>query len=500
MGLLFIAITAVGLEDQKMLTQRQMEILERRGLDVETLVRYGVDGCDRGPEWIRIPYVYDGEIVNWKYRTIEGEKKFSQEAGAKKCFWNHDVLIDKSLDNQPLIICEGELDALSAIQCGFSRTVSVPDGAPAQEIGGGETVKYTFLDNAHGLRDVQAIIIAADGDGPGNNLMNDLAHRLGRVRCKWLKYPKGCKDLNDALRSFGHKGVVETINRGRWIKVPGVSRMSDLPPLKEQPVYSTGIPGLDPHFKLRPGDLSVVVAIPGCGKTAFINAISAHMAINHGWVIGTASFEQRPQIDFRRNLRTLHSGKLAITLNENETALADRWIDDHFAIMVPDFEDEVNLEWMLERSLAAIIQYGARMISVDPVNEMDHIRPEGMSETDYIGYMLKAWKRLAFNRQVHVMLAVHPAKLQRNKDGKYPTPTLYDCAGSAHYYNKTDVGIIIDREKKSDKTLIRIAKSKYHDVIGIPGDVFVKFNMATGRYEQMSREGSTSWHECDGDD
>ena len=476
-----------------MLNQRHIAILENRGLDIETVVRLGVESCpERGPEWIKIPYVFGGEVINHKYRTIEGEKKFSQDAGAKKVFWNHDVLFDESLSHQPLIITEGEPDALAAIQCGFQRTVSVPDGAPAAELGDRETAKYTFLETAHGLNDVTEIILACDSDGPGTNLMNDLAHRLGRARCKWLKYPLNCKDLNDALRLYGQRGVVETIAKARWVKVPGISRMSDLPPLKEQPLFSTGIPGLDPHFRLRPGDLSVVCSIPGHGKTSLINAITGHMAAQHGWVTAIASFEQRPQIDHKRNLRTFHSGRRVIDMTEGEIRAADKWIDEHFAIMVPDFEDEVDLPWILERAQAGIIQFGAKLIVIDPVNEMDHVRPDGMTETDYIGFMLKTFKRLAFNRQVHVMLAIHPAKLQRNREGKYPIPTLYDAAGSAHYFNKPDVGIILHREE--DKTMIRVAKSKYHDLIGKPGDVNVRFNMATGRYERADAAPVRDWH------
>jgi hypothetical protein len=31
-----------------------------------------------------------GKTVNWKYRTLAGEKRFMQEAGGRKCFWNAD--------------------------------------------------------------------------------------------------------------------------------------------------------------------------------------------------------------------------------------------------------------------------------------------------------------------------------------------------------------------------------------------------------------------------
>lgn len=468
-----------------MLNQRHIQILEERGLDVENLVRHGVASCpERGPDFVEIPFLENGVRVNAKYRTIAGEKRFAQDTGARKIFWNVDCLLDETLASQPLIVTEGEFDALAAIQAGFSRTVSVPDGAPAMEIGDKETAKYTFLQNAPKLAAISEIILATDSDGPGTNLMNDLAHRLGRARCKWVRYPKGCKDLNDALRLYGTRGVVETINRAQWVKVPGVARMSELPPLKEQPIFEVGIPGLEDHYRIRPGDLTVILGTPGHGKTSVITAITGHMALRHGWVIGSASFEQRAQIDYRRNLRTFHSGRRVIDMSDVEIAEADKWIDEKFALLVPDVEDEVNLEWMLERAQVAIVQYGAKMIAVDPVNEMDHVRPADMTETEYLGFMLKAWKRLAFRFQVHVILAVHPAKMMRGKDGHYPIPSLYDAAGTAHYYNKPDAGLIVHRIDK-EKTLIRVQKIRYHDVIGTPDDVEVKFNISTGRYESM---------------
>lgn len=132
-----------------MLNTKALGILEKRGLDVETLARYGVssfqkDGSEN--EWVKIPYLQDGQTVNHKYRTIEGDKKFYQDADAVKCFWNFDILEDDTLSNLPLVITEGEFDALAAIQSGFVRTLSVPDGAPAQRIEGEETEKYSYLE------------------------------------------------------------------------------------------------------------------------------------------------------------------------------------------------------------------------------------------------------------------------------------------------------------------------------------------------------------------
>ena len=123
--------------------------------------------------------------------------------------------------------------------------------------------------------------MATDSDGPGIALLNDMALRLGRARCKWTKYPRGCKDLADVLKTFGQRGVVETINRALWMEIDGLYRMSELPPLPETPPHDSGFPGLAAHYRLRPGDLTVVTGIPGHGKTTVVNDIACRMVKRH---------------------------------------------------------------------------------------------------------------------------------------------------------------------------------------------------------------------------
>jgi twinkle protein len=127
------------------LTERLAKILEARGLDIELLERLGVAPyARRGSDWIAIPYFEGGRLVNAKYRTVAGTKEFCQELGRRKIFWNVDCLTDPTLEGQPLIITEGEFDAMAVMQSGFARVVSVPDGAPKEELGAEQMAKYLF--------------------------------------------------------------------------------------------------------------------------------------------------------------------------------------------------------------------------------------------------------------------------------------------------------------------------------------------------------------------
>lgn len=474
------------------LTEEAAQALEARGIDPETAANYGVaSSAKHGGNVIEIPYLLGGKVVNRKFRTIASEnKRCWMEEGAQLCLWNIGVLSDPTLANEPVVVTEGEFDALVAIQAGYVRTVSVPNGAQQSDPDSGG---FAYARDALRLLDnVREIILCVDGDEAGASLLQSLATIWGKARCKWVKYPKGCKDLNDAFNAYGAKGVTETVRRAQFMKVDGIYRMSELPPYSEPKPYNAGFPVLDQHYNVRLGDFCVVTGIPSMGKTAFVNDLTCRLARNHGWSIAVASFEQHPQADHKRNIRNWFLRKHPRWGSAAELDAADAFIDRHFVFMVPSEDDDVTLEWTLERCAASVIQHGVKVVVVDPWNEMDHIRPRDMSLTEYTGFAIKQFKKFARKYGVHLIVVAHPAKQKKQDDGTFQVPTLYDISDSAHWYNKPDVGIVVHRMDETE-SIIRVAKSRYHDMIGKPGDVKCKFLPELKRFEitderQLARE------------
>jgi twinkle protein len=76
----------------------------------------------------------------------------------------------------------------------------------------------------------------------------------------------------------------------------------------------------------------------------------------------------------------------------------------------------------------AVARYGARIIIIDPWNELEHDRRQGESETEYIGRAIRTLKRFAKAFQVHICVIAHPTKSVKDGDGNYKMPTLYDIA------------------------------------------------------------------------
>ncbi len=275
--------------------------LEGRGLSLETAVRFGiytgrsVEGGgfepDEAGSVVAFPFVDRGEVVAEKYRAPG--KRFWQRAGGTRTFWNADALDDPGLATGalPLVITEGEIDALTAIDWGFPTTVSVPDGAPSVKPGEDPealppddpereaTGKFEFLwNNRDRLRRVKRIILAVDNDPPGRRLAAELVRRLGPARCSFVTYPAGCKDLNDVLREHGGEAVAAVLNEAKHYPLKGAYKLSDYPPVPDLVTYKTGWRTLDGHMQLFAGEFIVVTGIPNHGKSTFVTHLLVNLA------------------------------------------------------------------------------------------------------------------------------------------------------------------------------------------------------------------------------
>jgi twinkle protein len=503
------------------LTPHLMGVLEDRGLDVDLLQSLGLHV--QNPRQVGIeqtlvmPFYREGALVHKKYRKfipkgMDYDKlRHWQDKDGVKCFYNEDCLRNPQLRGLPLIITEGEPDTWAVLTAALTegpfedgnggeidlrRCVSVPDGAPNAIITDEDSPKYSYLEGEAAALlktdNVPYIIIAADGDENGANLLHDLSHRLGRPRCRFVTYPKcrpdrvaargrsHCKDLGEVLEDYGPKGVREAIALAKWIKVDGVYAMSELPPMPTPVSYEVGHGALADHYKMRLADVTFVTGVPSHGKTTAMNAIVCEVVKRYKVRAGFASFEQHPQMDHRRNLRAWHARKPHIHQSCDEEAEADAWIDDYFRFIVPSEDDDVDIEWFLEKAAAAAIQHGVKIFVLDPWNEMDHMRHRDETQTEYTGRAIKMVKKFARKFHVHVIIIMHPVKMRRGPDGEYPVPTLYDGEGSAHWYNKADAGIIIYR--KNDLTYFWVQKSRYHDDIGKPGAVSAYYSPGDKRF------------------
>src|SRR5262245_9020135 len=461
--------------------------LERRGLSVELAARLGWQSC-AGPTddlWIAIPYYDDGKRVGCKYRTLNGNKLFSQDKGSEQVFWNIDCLRDPELAGFPLVITEGEMDALAAIQAGYPKTISVPGGAP-QHDNGEDGLYWQYLARVKQLLDGErTIILATDNDANGRVLQQGLARRLGRARCQVPSYPDLAKDLNDVLMAHGLEAVRHTLGGAAWLPLPGLFRLRDLPEREPNLARDTMIPGLGRHMRLRPGDLVVVTGPPNHGKSTFVQNLICNMAWH--WNIRTAlcSMEQPIKPDLRRMFRSYRAECLEKHMSEAQRQDADEWIDRNFIFLQGDDNEAMTLPWILERFAAARQRYDCGICLIDPWNEVAiGDKPVDLTTEQWVSQSLRAIKNFARVHDVTFIVVAHPAKMRRDRNGKVPKPTLYDVADTAAWNNRSDLGVVVWRPELTEDGLteIEVVKSRDFYAIGVPGMVSLRWQMESSRF------------------
>lgn len=469
------------------LHQRHAEWIMARGLDpklAETLGLYSVER--EGKMWLALPYLEAGKAINHKYRRT-AEKDHRMDQGAPLALWNADCLNDSRLCNgqAPLVITEGEWDAMAAIQSGFQYAVSVPNGAPGSPTQDLETAKrYEWVDrHAKALAGVKEFVLATDADEAGYNLAADLVGLLGADRCRFIEYPKGCKDLNEVLQAHGPERVVDCISTAKPYPVQGLYTLDDFPERGEVRAFGAGIPAIDDYLKIVPGTLTVVTGYANMGKSSLLNAIIAHALAWH-FPVCVASFETDVKPILRDGLRMalLRCGKHDLTTRD--TREVDQLLRERLTIISQTVDEgmEMDVDEFLRLASIAVRRHGAKMIVLDPWNELEHRKRNGESETEYIGRAIRAIKHFARTHDVSFWVIAHPAKPM---PGVKTIPGLYEISGSAHWANKADYGLTYHR-KNFEHNEAEIVISKVR--MGMPGrrgSVKVTYDFRTSEFVAM---------------
>lgn len=486
--------------DPKPLTELPPKVTDwfgKRGISEKTLARakigYGEAYIPQTESWsgaINFPYFRDGETINHKYR--DGKKNFCMDAGAERILYGLDDIEDEA------IIVEGEIDKLSLDEVGLTNSVSVPDGAPAVTAQNYSS-KFTFLESdADKIGSVKSWIIAVDSDDPGKKLEDELARRLGRDRCRRVRWPSDCKDANETLVKHGPEILAECIDNAEPFPIHGVFTAEDLSE-KIEYLYDhgfergvdTGWANLDQFYSVRPGEFTVVTGIPNSGKSNFVDDLCVHLAQHHGWNVAMFSPENQPLEDHMSRIiekwinQPFDDGPTPRMTKEAMRA-ARKEVSEKFSWILPDDDMEWTIDTVLDRARSLVFRNGIRVLVIDPWNELEHDRPQGMTESEYIGRVLKHIRQFGRKHGVHVFVIAHPAKLYKEKDGGYPVPSMYDISGSAHWRNKADNGLCVWRDLSNDHTQlveIHVQKIRFRQ-IGRIGMAELRYQKATATYRE----------------
>ena len=483
------------------LDQQHYAWLLSRGISQKTADKMKVFGADKFfhkigkvTAAICFPYYLNGVFVAAKYRSIAA-KDFIQDIGGAHDFFG----LEHVTEGEPIVIVEGEMDVLSAMEAGVKNVISVPSGAPVKVADGkvlpSEDKKFSFVWNAREILDkAPFIVLATDQDAPGQALAEELARRIGKDKCRIAKFKH--KDLNEILMDDDpteddppSARIQRVIDDAEPYPISGLSdpqqfyeRLNDLYTKGTGKGFSTGFASVDEVYTIAPAQMTVVTGYPSSGKSNFVDQIMVNLAKKSDWKFAICSFENQPEIHISR-LMEIYTEKRFFDgrdrINDQEKMEAFKWVQDHFLFIDTNGEEPSTMDSILERARAAVKRMGVRGLVIDPYNYIDLGRKDS-TETEAISHMLTRVQKFCKAYDVHTWFVAHPSKITRQGVDQ-PRPDGMSIAGSMAWWAKTDCGVTVHR--KDNFVEIAVWKCRYRWV-GTQGETTLLYNKLAGTYSE----------------
>lgn len=412
-----------------------------RKLDKGLLSFAGVKAVKHPELGEAVAFVYrrDGKDYAAKFRTVD--KQFRSSKGVSRGMYLEENL--RTMTALPIVITEGEIDALSVMQAGFERAVSVPDGWN-EDAGKAEVL----ADVEDSLRDSPYVIVAGDGDKAGASLPRSVANLLKGHDVRSVAWPEGCKDANDVLVRHGEGALAACLNSASRVDPPGglITGFSDLPPLGDRRVLRIGMAPFDFAVALELGALSVWTGTPGSGKSTFLTWAAERISVTENIRVGMMAFETHPH-DIRDQMALIRYGKDFRSLSPDSQKQLLEHLDEKFRLVhaLPDDTARQNLAWLESMVHTLATRDGCKLIVIDPWNELEHLPEPGETMTTYVNFATKFIRQMAERLDVHIALVAHPRKMPT--EGRPRPPNGYDIADSAAFFNKPSLGLTVHQVK-----------------------------------------------------
>lgn len=441
-----------------------VKYLNLRKISEDTIKEFKIGEDDFGKTIVFRYYDEDGENVFNKYRPARKIKKNERKAWRDKDtkailygIWR------VKPDEEVLIITEGEIDAMSVAQSGFTNVVSVPSGSQ----------NFEFMEhNWDFLQRFRAIVIWGDNDEAGREMSNKLVKKLKEGRCFLVECEH--KDANLALYYEGEAKVRSIIAKAKPVEIEGIINLADVRHVDIAEVER--IPSM--FRKLNKfmggwmmGDVTVLTGINGSGKSTFLGNELLY-SIAGGEKVFAYSGEL-PKERFRRWIDLMVAGSKRIKWAWDDRLRRDfAYLEKQTVEEVTKFYDNKfylydSMRVARDEDLLRLFEYAYQRHNIRQFS-IDNLMTTFFTNTgnDYLekqSIFINEVKAFTMKFPVHIFVVAHPRKAL----GKL---TKMDVRGTGDLTNVPDNVISThrptDKEKKrngeyqSCDSVIQIFKSR----------------------------------------
>lgn len=405
-------------------------VLERKLL-TETLETFGVKS--EGKNIVFESWSPQGKLLNRCYvslqRDSQGRKKVTQEAKCAPSLFGWNALSRAAFDLRSVLICEGQIDAMTWHQWGISA-LSVPNGS------GMTWIEYEW----ENLEAFETIYLSFDMDGKTDGVLQKVMARLGLHRCRVVSLPY--KDANDCLKAgCTREDAIKWINEAKWPRFEGLVEAQDYrqqtieefypdPNKKDKSIKVPMLQRADGGIEFLAGDVTVWTGVTNHGKTTFLNFLMS-MLLCSDCAVCIASLEMKPEVLIARIFKAIMQ-KEKLELEEIDLMFAQiqsklLFVDKLGSIATKDLFDSMAF---------AFARYGCTHFLVDSLMRIEGLEEEYSKQGEFMNDLQNFTK----TNGCHVHLVCHPRKMDESA-----RPGKMDVKGSSLVVNNADNIISIRR-------------------------------------------------------
>lgn len=474
--------------DDPQFAKGKVQALNKRGLREDTCRKYGytVSTDLNGSPCQVAPYYDDaGTLIAQKIRfpnkdfTVLGDGKAIGKSLFGKNLWR--------TGGKRVVITEGEIDAMSVAQAmGLSwPVVSIPNGAD----GAVKSVKA----NLEWLDSYGEVVIWFDNDEPGRKAATAVAELLTPGKAKIVHVEE--KDANEMLQAGKVKEIVNACWEAKTYRPDGIISGEEIALetllAVTQKGYSTPYADLDDVTGgLRKGELTLVTAGTGIGKSTAVREIGYHLLTKHGLTIGNVFLEEGQEKTAKGYVAIHNNVPLGKLRADPSLVSREQWEESRKSVLANGRNFFYSHFGSLESdNLLSKLRYMAVTLKVDFVL-LDHVSivVSGMEssregERKDIDRLMTRLRELVENTGMGVIAIAH---LSKTGDGKPHEEggrvSLNDLRGSGSLKQLPDAIWALERDQQGDtpnEADWRVLKNREHGETGMAGRV--SYNRATGR-------------------
>lgn len=248
--------------------------------------------------------------------------------------------------------------------------------------------------------------------------------------------------------------------------------------------YSTGWKCIDYYLQgIRPGELTVVTADTGAGKTTFCTQLMVNCAMQ-GVPVWINSWEMKPQTTMRKLASIILRRPMKMCdFSDHENEQFDEWAYRYKVYINPNTIG-IDIDG-LAKQLVTAKSLGIEVVMLDHLDYLVNSKKDKLHEA--IDETVKRLHELAFALSMHFVLICHP----RQSSGSGDEVGMHSLKGSSSIKQYADNIIILHRCARTDttsdpnKVKVRISKNR---MFGIEGITYLFYEPLWDGYEEFKQE------------